>query len=659
MKINKERVSEISPSMFGLFFEDINFAADGGLYAELIENRSFEAKEAFGNPGKLYTVDDFGYAWDKVATKEGDPVMKIVSGAPLSSVNPHYLKIATTAPNQGFTNKSYDGIYLPAGEVVNITFYARAVEYTGNFVVSIKDDKEVLASKTVNCQPIKPFKCFHEEGEKVLDTEVPSSDWVKYELKLTMAKEAKAARLYILLDSVGTVDFDFISAIPDSAVEGVFRKDLFDALKDMNPGFIRFPGGCIVEGISLDNRYQWKNTVGPLVDRKYIPSLWAFFYEGSDDLNIQSKDPHYGQSYGLGFYEYFLLCEKLGAKALPVLGMAVACQFRSTEVVDIDSPEFMEYVQDALDLIEFANGDVTTKWGALRADMGHPESFNLEFVAIGNEQWISPFVDPFSRNDIFEKKIHEKYPDIKILGTAGPGVDMREAKIGWDYYRTNEAKKPGFCYAVDEHYYQTPEWMYSHVNMYDNYPNAPYVFAGEYATHTKTRDNSMESALCEASFLTGLEKNAGVVKLASYAPLFNRIGHSQWKPDMIWFDSSKVYLTPNYHVQSMYMNNTGAYTLKMDDETIALRESGIYISLSEDNDGSVILKVVNTTGKDYTLPLNNEAGDAITTEATIETLTGSGVVPSDMPEESSVENSRIKIDGNITLKKLSFNVIRF
>ena len=672
MKISKNKKHEISNGMFGLFFEDINYAADGGLYAELIENRSFEAKKGFGNPGTFYTVDDFGYAWSSFSSSKEEPVMQFVSGSPLSVKNPHYLRFTATKAHQGFKNKAYDGICLKKGQSVNVVFYARAVKYEGDITISIGRKDENKATADIKIKSAIPFKCFSDLTVEFDDDDkkriairamdktdmVPASTWVKYEASLELKDDVKGAEFMIELNNEGIIEFDYISVIPKDAIEGVFRKDLFETLKDMHPGFIRFPGGCIVEGISLLNRYQWKNTVGPNTDRTYMPNLWAFDDNGdNDNIDAQRVDNHYGQSFGIGFYEYFLLCEKVGAKPLPVLNMAAACQFRSTQMVDIDSDEFDKYIEDALDLIEFANGDTNTKWGKLRASMGHPESFNLELLAIGNEQWQTESFDVFARNDKFVNKINEKYPDIKILGTAGPVVDMPMTDIAWDYYRKNAKGNEKFCYAVDEHYYKSPEWMYKNVSLYDNYPEYPYVFAGEYAAHTKGRDNSMESALAEAALMTGLEINANVVKLASYAPLFNRIGHSQWRPDMIWFDEANVYLTPNYHVQGMFANHMGKYTLEFTDEQRKLRDEGIYVSTSISEDNKIILKIVNTNDSEYTLSLTDDDNNVINKLADVKTLTGSGVVPTDMPEKSAVTIEQTMIKDSIKLKAKSFTII--
>lgn len=680
MKITRKYGESISPEMIGLFFEDINFAADGGLYAEMIENRSFEAREGFGTPGKFYAVDDYGYAWKPVC-KEGEqaPRMQYVTGTPLSTVNPHYLRLTAYAAGQGFANQAYDGIYLKQGMKYNVSFYARCVEFGGEaFTVEVKKDGKVYAEGTVQAVKPVPYGPFTD-----LTVEFPMADgpfaeimneaknadaekccreheWIKYELVLIASETVAGAEFVLSLDAAGVVEFDLISMIPEDAVAGVFRKDLFEALKDIKPGFIRFPGGCIVEGISLENRYQWKKTVGDLKDRKYIPNLWAFQDDRSfrKDLDVKRSDAHYGQSYGIGFYEYFLLCELLGAKPLPVIGMGAACQFRTTEMVPIDSEEFKEFVQDALDLIEFANGPVDSRWGGLRAKMGHPEPFGLEMLAIGNEQWETKYLDIFARHVRFEQAVHEVYPEIRLLGTAGPSVENGLYDLAWDFYRKGQKENPGFVYAVDEHYYVSPKWMYDHIEFYDSYPREVGVFAGEYAAHTEDKENTMESALAEAAFMTGLEKNAGVIKLASYAPLFNRIGHSQWKPDMIWFDDHQVYLTPNYYVQKLYGNHVGDHTLQLDGQDAELRKSGIYVTLSETMDGELILKAVNTNDSAFELPLAGEDGQPMTGEARVWVLETAGEKPADKPEPSRVAEQTLELKGSISLVPKSFTVVR-
>lgn len=697
MKIIRKQSKKITPEMIGVFFEDINYAADGGIYAEMIENRSFEAREAHGTPGNFYALDDPGYAWHSVCEEgEQEPVMQYVTGTPLSAVNPHYLRFTSNASGQGFANQAYDGICLEKGSRYKVSFYARCVRYQGeDFTVSVQKKGKIYARgqiKAILPIPYLPFSDLKMDFElndgdaaqkikelKALDTEGRSREhrWNRYELELTAEESVRGAEFVISLDAPGVVEFDLISMMPDSAVAGIFRKDLFEALKDMKPGFVRFPGGCIVEGISLENRYQWKQTVGPLQDRKYIPNLWAF----DDDRNKKGLDvmrettSHYGQSYGLGFYEYFLLCELLGAKALPVVGVGAACQFRSTEILGIDSEEFKQCIQDALDLIEFANGPAESRWGSLRAKMGHPEPFDLTMLAVGNEQWETKEFDFYERYRRFEKAIHEAAPQLKLIGSAGPIIDLPVFGEAWEFYRHGEQENPGFCYAVDEHYYVPDKWMYEHIDFYDEYPRNVAVFAGEYAAHTQKRENNMESALAEAAFLTGVEKNADVVRLASYAPLFNRIGHSQWKPDLIWFDDTKVYLTPNYYVQKLYANHLGDHTLLMDEEEVkALRKEKVYVSLSQtaaqkESQAEIIVKAVNAGDKDSVLPLTDEKGDPIEVKAGKWILEAEGentcegvgetAIAGELPQFTQIREEKTDIHGSLLLPARTFMVVRF
>lgn len=683
MKISKKRGVSIAPEMYGLFFEDINFAADGGLYAEMIENRSFEAKNAFGSAGTFYMEDDFGYAWSPVGGRNSSdslPRLQYITAMPLSTVNPHYLRITAKEAGQGVANKAYDGICLKKGVSCHVTFYARCVNYEGTgFEAAVRKDGKTYASASVKavkpapyhpfCDSVIDFDIWGEENSKRI-REIKAmdkselckiSDWIQYSCELESEEEVRGAQFELTLDAPGIVEFDYISMIPSDAVAGVFRKDLFDALQSINPGFIRFPGGCIVEGISLDNGYQWKETVGDNIHRRFKQNLWAFDDDRAyaSEFDHQRPDSHYGQSYGIGFYEYFLLCELLGAKPLPILSIGAACQFRTTEVTEMDSPEFYDYVQDALDLIEFANGPADSEWGSLRAEMGHPEPFGMELLGVGNEQWQTTNVEFYERASVFENIIHEVYPDMKIIGSAGPVWDCPIKDHAWNFYREAVKQKDNAVYAVDEHYYVPPVWMYDHIGMYDEYPRDIAVFAGEYAAHTPKRENSMESALAEAAIMTGYEKNADVVRLASYAPLFNRIGHSQWKPDMIWFDDRQVYLTPNYYVQKLFANHVGDHTLDMGDEIEALRKDGVYAAASETADGETILKLVNTNKNEYELPVLNSDGSAVTVAAKTWTLTGTGAVQEGMPEESAIAEASIQINGSVVLPAESVTVVRY
>ena len=617
--LSDKTAHSITPDMVGLFFEDINFAADGGLYAEMIENRSFEAVKSKGESHNYVLKEDNLYAWSTEC--ETPDALEISCNEPVSQKNPHYLRFTAAKDGDSFKNKAYDGIVLKKGMKYKISFYAREVKYPeGKICVSVTKNGKVFGSTEIN------FKNSTNRPKEWMDTIRVTCDtleWELYTAELTAQEDVTGAAFEVALTKAGCVEFDLISMIPEDAVAGVFRKDLFEALAGIHPAFLRFPGGCIVEGTSIMRRYQWKNTVGELKDRKINTNLWAL--QGGNVMSAwETPDCHYMQSYGIGFYEYFLLCELLSSskrrcKPLPVLSIGVACQFRSYEVVPVDSEEFQQYVQDALDLIEFANGPVTSKWGSLRAQMGHPESFNLEYLAIGNEQWESGCVDLAPRYIAFEKAIHEKYPEIKCLGTAGPFVGNDFHKNAWDFYRLTGKKNKAFSYAVDEHYYVAPEWLYDNVAFYDDYPRDVLVFAGEYAAHDANLSNSVDGAVAEAAMMTGMERNGDVVQLASYAPLFNRIGHSQWTPDMIWFDAEKVVLTPSYYVQKMFSDFAGTEALDLAGQEKALRDSKLYISAVKDG-ASKIIKIANGSDEEQSLALTDSNGTALSGNAEIARL---------------------------------------
>lgn len=627
LTVSKKSAHEINPDMIGLFFEDINFAADGGLYAEMLENRSFEAVKTKGTGRNYILKEDNLYAWSSVEGKED--ALEINSNQPVSEKNPHYLRFTAFEDGEGFANKAYDGVCLKKDAKYKVSFYAKEVEYsTGDIEIKVTKDGTCYADATVKFEAITP----EPDGYKQMVGDCEAKEWKKYATEIVANDNVKGAAFEIHLTKAGSVEFDIVSMIPADAVAGVFRKDLFKALADLNPGFLRFPGGCIVEGTSIMRRYRWKDTVGAIEDRKINTNLWAAV-GGNTSHAWEMPDSHYMQSYGIGFYEYFLLCELLSSKrtckAVPVLNIGVACQFRSYETVAIDDPAFDEYVQDALDLIEFANGPVDSKWGALRAKMGHPESFKLEMIAIGNEQWESRHVNVADRYRIFEKAIHEKYPEIKCLGTAGPFVNHELHSGAWKVYHDECAVNPDYSYAVDEHYYVAPQWLYDNVAFYDNYPRDVYVFAGEYAAHDANLSNSVEAGVAEAAMMTGMERNGDVVKLASYAPLFNRIGHSHWTPDMIWFDEDSVTLTPSYYTQKLFSDYAGTEALELNDQEKVLRNSQIYVSAVKMGDSRVI-KLVNGKDEDQNLLLVDEDGNDIVGEAQVVTMkaaSGKAIVP--------------------------------
>ncbi len=638
LKISSAISHSIPDDLFGLFFEDINYAADGGLYAEMLENRGFEFVDVYGEHYDYYTVDDPGYGWSAV---NGGRMM-FVTGSPVSEVNPHYLRFFADEPGQGFANKAYAGIYMKAGQSYKVSFWARAAKYwTGDVKVAVVKDGKEITSKTVELIHV-------ERGVW--------QKWHHYTLELTADADVKAGDFCMFLTEAGEVEFDFISMMPGDAVGGVFRKDLFDALNEMHPGFIRFPGGCIIEGNTLANRYQWKRSVGRIEDRRSNWNRWAI-HDG-EAFDQHTPFSYYNQTLGLGYYEYFLLCDLLGAKPLPVMNVGLACQYQSLELVEPDTREFKEFVQDALDLIEFANGDASTEWGSLRASMGHSEPFGLTMIGIGNEQWNTPKSRFFERYTAFEEAIHEKYPEIRLIGSAGPDVISEYWTNAWKFYHENVKTNPDIAYAVDEHYYMPPAWFTEHADFYDEYPRDVKVFSGEYAAHPARgtepgrHHNTTVGALSEAAFLTGVEKNSDVVVLSSYAPLFARKDFTQWAPDMIWFDSETVDRTPSYYVQKMYSCGTATDTISMNGQEKEFRKDNVFVSVAYDRKNiRYIVKAVNMNDTTYPMDITFPVGTPAPATVSIEQLAGVDAT------HAEVVNYEADFDKTVVLPAKSFSII--
>lgn len=559
----------VQPTMYGIFFEDINFGADGGLYAEMVENRSFEF------PSHLMGWGTFG----NVSVSDVKPAFER---------NPHYVTLLSAGHDQKFSgleNKGFFGMGVKKGMKYDFSVYARLNSLQGK---AAKIRVEIVDSKD---NPIDQ------------DTiTITNNQWKKFTASLTSKVTDAKALMRIFLMSEDGVDLDHISLFPSDNWHGL-RADLVKDLEDLHPGVFRFPGGCIVEGTDLATRYQWKNSVGDAENRPLNENRWNYTFPNR-------MYPNYYQTYGLGFYEYFLLSEKIGAQALPVLSCGLACQFQNDDKdanAHVDVKDLEPYIQDALDLIEFANGATTTKWGKLRADMGHPAPFNLKQVAIGNEQWGKLYPE---RLEPFVKAIRAKYPQMKIVGTAGPSPDGKDFEYGW-----KEMKRLG-ADLVDEHYYRNPAWFLKNAGRYDNYDRkGPKVFAGEYACHVEKFNtqyqegkNDFEAALSEAAFMTGLERNADIVHMATYAPLFAHVDGWQWRPDLIWFDNLSSVRSVNYYVQQLYGMNKGSNVLSLTENGKAVEgNDGLYASAVYDKiEGSYIVKVANTTNasKDISIVFN-------------------------------------------------------
>ncbi len=556
----KKNGVEIQKTMYGIFFEDINYGADGGLYAELVKNRSFDFPQPF-----------LGWStFGKVEIKNDGPFEN----------NPNYVRLSYSGHSDkhtGLENEGFFGIAVKQNNEYRFSVWSRKVsnENAGIRIELIDEESNFITSQKLD---------------------VNSSDWKQYELILKPNRNYAKSRLRIFLTSKGGIDLEHVSLFPVDTWKGRkngLRKDLAQALYDLKPGVFRFPGGCIVEGTDLNTRYQWKNSIGPVENRKLNENRWQYTF-------TNRFFPDYYQSYGLGFFEFFQLSEDIGAEPLPVLSCGLACQFQNKDEhahAGVGA-ELDPYIQDALDLIEFANGSTETKYGKIRAEMGHPEPFNMKLIAIGNEQWGSLYPE---RLEPFMKAIKARYPEIKIIGSSGPSPDGKDFEYGWQEMRRLKAD------LVDEHYYRDPAWFLSGAARYDKYDRkGPKVFAGEYACHPQNRKNNFESALCEAAFMTGFERNADVVHMCTYAPLFAHVQGWQWRPDLIWFDNMNSVRSVNYYVQQLYGHNAGTNVLNTSENKLPLTgQDGIYASSVYDkNKNEIILKIANTSDAIKTINYN-------------------------------------------------------
>lgn len=574
----KKAGAEIQPTMYGIFFEDINFAADGGLYAEMVKNRSFEF------PQHLMGWTAFG----KFEVRNDGPFER----------NPHYVRLSDPGHRHkrtGIENEGFFGISVKEKATYRFSLWARVPNGGKGVLEVLLVDNDTMGER-------------QEFTRQQLVIE--GKEWKKYSLTIESPLTMADARLRLFLrpekgrdawEKINSIDIEHVSMFPTDTWKGRengMRKDLAQALADMKPGVFRFPGGCIVEGTDLDQRYQWKNSVGPVENRPLNENRW-------ENTFPHRLFPDYHQSYGLGFFEFFQLCEDFGCEPLPVISCGLACQFQNDIRneknchVPVDSLE--EYIQDALDLVEFANGPADSKWGKVRAEMGHPEPFNLKFLGIGNEQWDydekhggpnNAFTDRLKK---FSDAIRKAYPELKLIGTTGPNSE------GWDFDLLQPKMKQLKVDLYDEHYYRNEQWFLSHGHRYDSYDRkGPKVFAGEYACHgTGKKWNHFETSLYEAAHMTGIERNADLVHMATYAPLFAHVKGWQWRPDAIWYDNLRSFKTVSYYVQQLYATYRGTHVLPltMNKKSVAgdADQNGLFASAVLDKDSnSYIVKVANT-----------------------------------------------------------------
>ncbi|HWV99331.1 MAG TPA: alpha-L-arabinofuranosidase C-terminal domain-containing protein [Candidatus Acidoferrum sp.] len=588
----------INPAMWGVFFEDINFGADGGLYAELVKNRSFEFPDPL-------------MGWSRLAPGNARGNLEISTQAPFDTDNPHYLRITSEGTGLfGVSNEGFHGMGVRQGETYD--FSARIRAGTPDSALSKSQPGPTLSIALVGA-----------DGKQLAAANLRgfSTGWKKYSAKLQATATDPKARFNLLIDGKGALELDMVSVFPRHTWKnrsGGLRADFVEKLAALQPGFVRFPGGCIVEGRYLTNRYQWKNTIGAPEKRKLMINRW------NDEFKHRPA-PDYFQSFGLGFFEFFQLCEDIGAEPLPILNCGMACQFNSGELAPLDQLE--PYIQDALDLVEFANGLPSSPWGARRAAMGHPAPFNLKLLGVGNEQWGPQYFERYVR---FATALKQRYPEIQLVSSAGPSPADERFKFAWGRLRELNAD------IVDEHCYAAPAWFLQNATRYDNYDRTgPKVFTGEYAaqsvaTVSPDNRNNLECALAEAAYMTGLERNADVVRMASYAPLFAHVDGWQWTPDLIWCDNLRVYGTPNYYVQQLFSRNRGEFVLPtriagLDAQAGNAASSAPRLFASAAKAGrELILKVVNPAGQEALAGVHVTGSYLLGAKGTETVLAGTG-----------------------------------
>ena len=617
---DRSRSKKIGDLLVGAFFEDINYAADGGLYAELIQNRDFE----YHPSDKEYRDQSWNHKKAWTASGAGT-VLTIDSTAPIHSNNSHYAVLHTGISGGALTNEGFDGIAVKAGERYDLSLFVRSLTGRGVKLTARLMDKDgaVIATAVVSG---------------------PAAAWKKQTAVFTATRTVADARLELALQPGATVALDMISLFPRKTFKGRkngLREDLAQSIAGLHPRFIRFPGGCVAHGDGIENIYNWKNTVGPLEARKPQRNLWG-----------------YHQSMGLGYFEYFQFCEDIGAQPVPVMAAGVPCQNSGQhghplggQQCGIPLKDMDSYIQDVLDLVEWANGDVHTKWGKVRAAAGHPEPFHLKYIGIGNEDLISDvFAERFT---MIYNAVKKKYPEITVIGTVGPFFEGTDYEQGWKL--ATELRVP----VVDEHYYVAPGWFIYNQDFYDKYDRSKSkVYLGEYAAHLPDRPNNLETALAEAIHLTTLERNGDVVQMASYAPLLAKEGHTQWSPDLIYFNNSTVKPTTGYYVQQLFGRHAGDVyipaTALYSDNNEKVRNRVAWSLVQDTKSGDLVLKLVNLLPVSVSVT-TDLAGFRLAQQVQKTVLQGNPADRALVPVETTVSVQEAE---KMTLGPYSFTVVR-
>jgi alpha-N-arabinofuranosidase len=606
----------ISPDLFGIFFEDLNYAADGGLYAELVQNRSFEYTSRDNKNWNSLT------AWELIQRDGGKgSVVVVQTNAPLNPRNPHYAVLTVESAGAGLRNAGFDGIVLKAGEKYDLSLFAK--------VISGKPRPIIVRLESKSGAVLGEAKFSRLKG-----------DWGRFTATIKARASDADARLVIVASGVGSVGLDMVSLFPRTTFHNRpngLRPDLAQVIADLKPKFVRFPGGCLAHGDGLDNMYRWKDTLGPVEQRKAQPNIWR-----------------YHQTVGLGYFEYFQFCEDIGAKPLPVVPAGVCCQNsngkRGTGQEGLPMSEMPDYIQEVLDLIEWANGPATSTWGAKRAAAGHPKPFNLEYLGVGNED---------AQTEVFRERfkmiydaVKAKHPEITVIGTVGPNPAGSDYDAGWKFANEQHLEM------VDEHGYKPPQWFWENLTRFDAYDRTKSkVYLGEFAAHDTGRANTLRSALAEAAYMTALERNGDVVRLASYAPLLAREGHTQWRPDLIYFTSTNILLTANYYVQQMFGQNQGDVYLPtaVRDASSPSADTGgakpvdfAVSSVRDSRTGDLIIKLVNASSASRPLRVDLSGEKKISEKAIKTVLTGDLTAVNNFGRPVSVapETSSMMVSGS-------------
>lgn len=614
--IDSKGAKAISNMLTGIFFEDINYAADGGLYAELIQNRGFEyqpSDKSFHDKNWNST-----FAWK---LKGDQSTFTVDSIAPVHQNNSHYAVLDVKVAGAALSNTGFDGIAVKKGDAYFFSAFSEqlAGRISGFEVRLVSDTKGILAKITLK----------------------NTTSWKKVSGTLYPSADATDARLEIMPLAAGKFAFDMVSLFPQKTFKGHqngLRADIATLIADIHPKFVRFPGGCLAHGDGIQNIYKWKNTIGALETRKPDRNLWG-----------------YHQTMGLGYFEYFQFCEDIGAAPVPVIAAAVPCQNSGTggggQQGGIPMEEMDQYIQDIVDLVEYANGDVHTTWGKKRAEAGHPKPFNLKYIGIGNEDQITQvFKERFT---MIYQALRKKHPEITIIGTAGPFFEGTDYEEGWKI--ATDLKVP----IIDEHYYQSPGWFINNQNFYDQYDRSKSkVYLGEYAASMPGGNKTnLETALAEALYLTSLERNGDVVSMASYAPLIAKESHTQWNPDLIYFNNSEVKPTTGYFVQQLYGNHAGdqylpgEIKLSNDQDQVSKRIAFSVVKNTQTNE--LFVKLVNLLPVEVNTTLN--LGDQIKSDHMVTKTEISG-----NPSERLIKpiTSTVNLKDALKLPAYSFTVLK-